>query len=134
MGAMKAPRSLRFDMAMNSVDSRFDNHSGKKVSAVAGLIAVASFSGSTAEAQQALPPVNVDAPVERPRPTASKPISFARALRCVARRGAASRRRLRPFRFPVRASLRPIATPMPIRLRRTRSIASRPPENFRNRC
>jgi catecholate siderophore receptor len=88
MGAMKAPRSLRFDMAMNSVDSRFDNHSGKKVSAVAGLIAVASFSGSTAEAQQALPPVNVDAPVERPRPTASKPNADQLRARSALRRAA----------------------------------------------
>ena len=71
MGAMKAPKSLRFDAAINSVDDAIDGYSTRKVTAVAGLIAVASFSGGAAEAQQSLPPVNVDAPVERPRPVAS---------------------------------------------------------------
>ncbi len=70
MSNVKAPRSLRFDTVVGSADHA--NHSGKKVSAVAGLIAVASFSG--AEAQQSnLPPVTVDAPVARPRPATSKP-------------------------------------------------------------
>ncbi|MBI5319088.1 TonB-dependent receptor [Bradyrhizobium sp.] len=89
MGTARAPRSLRFDMAIDSIDERFDGYSGRKVSAVAGLIAVASFSGA-AEAQQLLPPVNVDAPVERPRPTASKPgadqLRARSALRRAARR------------------------------------------------
>ncbi len=72
MGEAKAPRSLRSIATINSVDEKLDNNSGRKVSAVAGLIAVASFSG--AEAQQSnLPPVTVDAPVARPRPAASKP-------------------------------------------------------------
>lgn len=88
MGAMKAPKSLRFDAAINSVDERFEGYSGKKVSAVAGLIAVASFSGSSAEAQQPLPPVNVDAPVERPRPTASKPSADQLRARSALRRAA----------------------------------------------
>jgi len=74
---------------VNFVNETFDNHSGRKVSAVAGLIAVASFSG--AEAQQSnLPPVTVDAPVERPRPAVSKPtpdqIRARNALRRAARR------------------------------------------------
>lgn len=43
-----------------------------KVSAVAGLIAVASISGAEAQ-QTSLPAVTVDAPVVRPRPAASKP-------------------------------------------------------------
>src|SRR6266576_2679956 len=72
MGEAKAPRSLRSIATINSVDERLDNNSGRKVSAVAGLIAVASFSG--AEAQQSnLPPVTIDAPVARPRPAASRP-------------------------------------------------------------
>ena len=71
MSIIKAPRSLRFEAAINAVDTS-ENYSGTKVSAVAGLIAVASFSG--AEAQQSnLPPVTVDAPVARPRPAATKP-------------------------------------------------------------
>ena len=74
---------------MNSVSEKFDNYSGRKVSAVAGLMAVASFSG--AEAQQSnLPPVTVDAPVARPRPAATAPsrdqIRARNALRRAARR------------------------------------------------
>ena len=50
MNKVKAPKSLRFEVAINSVGQVIENNSGKTVSAVAGLIAVASFSG--AEAQQ----------------------------------------------------------------------------------
>src|SRR5438874_2560153 len=89
MNKAKAPRSLRFEVAVNSVGQTVENNSGKKVSAVAGLIAVASFSG--AEAQQTnLPPVTVDAPVARPRPAASKPtpdqVRARNALRRAVRR------------------------------------------------
>ena len=98
-----------FERGDEPVGETFDNYSGRKVSAVAGLMAVASFSG--AEAQQGpLPPVTVDAPVTRPRPAASKPspTRFARALPCDApradtdcasRAGAVSQRR-RPERRP----------------------------------
>src|SRR5215831_9806652 len=73
MGQAVAPKSLRSFAAIDFIDERFEGGSGKAASAVAGLIAVASFSGA-AEAQQSnLPPVSVDAPVERPRPAASKP-------------------------------------------------------------
>jgi len=72
MGRAVAPRSLRSVATVELVGESFENNSGPKVSAVAGLIAVASF--SSAEAQQSnLPPVTVDAPVARPRPAASKP-------------------------------------------------------------
>jgi catecholate siderophore receptor len=89
MNKAKAPKSLRSEVAINSVGQTIENNSGKKVSAVAGLIAVASFSG--AEAQQSnLPPVTVDAPVARPRPAVSKPspdqIRARTALRRAARR------------------------------------------------
>src|SRR6202167_4681673 len=89
MNRAKTPRSLRVNAAMNSVHERLDNNSGRKVSAVAGLMAVASFSG--AEAQQSnLPPVTIDAPVARPRPAASKPspdqLRARTALRRAARR------------------------------------------------
>src|SRR5438094_4479201 len=88
MSKTKAPKSLRFGMAINSVSEKFEGQSGK-VSAVAGLIAVASFSGA-AEAQSTLPPVNVDAPVARPRPAASRPsadqLRARTALRNAARR------------------------------------------------
>ena len=89
MGQAKAPRSLRSSATVNSVDERSDNNSGRKVSAVAGLIAAASFSGAEAQ-QSTLPPVTVDAPVARPRPAASKPtpdqVRARNALRRAARR------------------------------------------------
>ncbi|MBI5264205.1 MAG: TonB-dependent receptor [Bradyrhizobium sp.] len=73
MGQAITPRSLRSIAVLDLREEKLDGNSGKAVSAVASLIAVASFSGG-AEAQQSnLPPVMVDAPVERPRPTASKP-------------------------------------------------------------
>ncbi|MCP3469290.1 TonB-dependent receptor [Bradyrhizobium sp. CCGUVB1N3] len=90
MGQVVAPKSLRSFAAIDFIDERFEGGSGKAASAVAGLIAVASFSGA-AEAQQSnLPPVSVDAPVERPRPAASKPspeqIRARNALRRAAQR------------------------------------------------
>src|ERR1700742_4846960 len=88
MNKAKTPRSLRANAAMNSVSEKSEIRVGK-VTAVASLMAVASFSG--AEAQQSnLPPVTVDAPVNRPRPTVSKPtpdqIRARNALRRAARR------------------------------------------------
>ncbi|OKO80166.1 hypothetical protein AC629_27965, partial [Bradyrhizobium sp. NAS80.1] len=72
MGQVVAPKSLRSIATFVPMDEKSAGISGKKVSAVASLIAVASV--SSAEAQQSnLPPVTVDAPVVRPRPVASKP-------------------------------------------------------------
>lgn len=62
------PRTLRVSGA--AVKASIEENPGK-LSAVAGLIAVASFSG--AEAQTAVPPVTVEAPTARPHPAASKP-------------------------------------------------------------
>lgn len=91
MNKAKAPRSLRSIAAVNLVGDPNDSNSGRKVSAVAGLMAVASFSG--AEAQQApLPPVTVDAPVARPRPAASRPSPEALRARTALRRAARSSR------------------------------------------
>jgi len=73
MGQVVAPRSLRSVAAIDLVDEKFAGVSGKKASAVASLIAVASVSSGAQAQQSNLPPVTVDAPVERPRPTASKP-------------------------------------------------------------
>jgi catecholate siderophore receptor len=100
MNKAKTPRSLRSSAAMNSVGEKFDNYSGRKVSAVAGLMAVASFSG--AEAQQSnLPPVTVDAPVARPRPAAPAPtpdqVRARNALRRAARRTQPARTAAVPF-------------------------------------
>ena len=101
MNKAKTPRSLRSNAAVNSVSEKSENYSGRKVSAVAGLMAVASFSG--AEAQQSnLPPVTVDAPVNRPRPAVSKPtpdqIRARNALRRAARRSQPAQ--VAPVPFP----------------------------------
>lgn len=106
MNLQKAPRSLRFEAAVNSLGQTVESNSGKTVSAVASLIAVASFSG--AEAQQSnLPPVTVDAPVARPRPAASKPapdqLRARSALRRAARR--AQPAQVAPVPFPNAGSL-----------------------------
>lgn len=90
MGQVVAPKSLRSVAAFNPADEKSAGISGKKVSAVASLIAAASVS-SGAEAQQSnLPPVTVDAPVQRPRPMASKPspeqVRARNALRRAAQR------------------------------------------------
>jgi catecholate siderophore receptor len=89
MGQAKMPRSLRSTAGINPVQGNSESYSGKKVSAVAGLIAVASFSGAEAQ-QSSLPPVTVDAPVARPRPAAAKPtadqVRARNALRRAARR------------------------------------------------
>ena len=89
MSKVKAPRSLRFEVAIDSVGQVIENNSGKTVSAVAGLIAVASFSGAEAQ-QSSLPPVTVDAPVARPRPAASKPSPDQVRARTALRRAARS--------------------------------------------
>src|SRR6266576_6483906 len=112
MGEAKAPRSLRSIATINSVDERLDNNSGRKVSAVAGLIAVASFSG--AEAQQSnLPPVTIDAPVARPRPATSTPspdqVRARTALRSAARRSQPAQVAAVPF--PNAGGLRPDRNP-----------------------
>jgi len=97
MGQAIAPKSLRSFAAIKFGDERTESYSGKKVTAVAGLIAVASVSG--AEAQQSnLPPVNVDAPVARPRPAASKPTPDQVRARDALRRAA---RRAQPTQAPV---------------------------------
>ena len=106
MNLAKAPRSLRAEAAINSLGQAADNNSGKKVSAVAGLIAVASFSGAEAQ-QSSLPPVTVDAPVANPRPAASKPspdqLRARTALRRAARR--AQPVQAAPVPFPNAGSL-----------------------------
>jgi catecholate siderophore receptor len=106
MNRAKTPGSLRLSTTMSSVRETFDNHSGRKVSAVAGLMAVASFSGAEAEPGP-LPPVTVDAPVARPRPAASKPspdqIRARTALRRAARRTQPTQ--VAPVPFPNAGSL-----------------------------
>jgi catecholate siderophore receptor len=107
MGQAKAPRSLRSFAAINSGE-KSDNHSGKKVSAVAGLIVVASVGGAQAQQPSNLPPVNVDAPTARPRPAASKPTPDQVRARSALRRAAqrAQPTRAAPVPFPDAGGLR----------------------------
>jgi catecholate siderophore receptor len=91
MGLVKSPKSLRSISAEVFVGQRSEGHAAK-VSSVAGLIAVASF--SAAEAQQPnLPPVTVDAPVSRPRPVASKPTAEQIRARNALRRAGRTQQR-----------------------------------------
>ena len=112
MGQARAPRSLRSIAMVHSVNEKLDNNSGRKVSAVASLIAVASFSGAEAQ-QSSLPPVTVDAPVARPRPAASRPSPDALRARTALRRAA---RRSQPAQvaavpFPNAGGLAPDRSP-----------------------
>src|ERR1700744_1939082 len=111
MNKAKTPRSLRSNAAVNSVSDKPEIHAGK-VTAVAGLMAVATFSGAKAQ-QSNLPPVTVDAPVNRPRPTASKPtpdqVRARNALRRAARR--AQPTQAAPVPFPNAGTLSPDRNP-----------------------
>ncbi len=108
MGHAVAPRSLRSFAAINRIEADFDYYSGRKVSAVAGLIAVASVGAAEAQQSTNLPPVNVDAPTARPRPAASKPtpdqVRARDALRRAARR--AQPQQAAPVPFPNAGELR----------------------------
>src|SRR5262245_60832519 len=100
MGQAIVPVSLRSRAAFDLIEDKLDGGAGRTVSAVAGLIAAASFSGS-AEAQQSnLPPVTVDAPVERPRPAASKPSPEQIRARDALRRAAQQQQTQAPVPFP----------------------------------
>lgn len=101
MGQTVTPRSLRTIAGIKLSDMKFDGGSSTKVSAVAGLIAVASFSGAEAQ-QTTLPPVNVDAPVARPKPTSAKPTSDQVRARDALRRAAQRQQAARtaPVPFP----------------------------------
>src|SRR5437899_9317719 len=88
MGMARAPRSLRSTAARGSLGSNFDAAAGRTVSAVASLVAVASVSSGAQAQQSNLPPVMVDAPVERPRPAASKPTAEQVRARNALRRAA----------------------------------------------
>src|SRR6266702_950244 len=115
MGLAIAPRSLRSIAGRNSVEGKLDGNSGKAVSAVAGLIAVASVSSGAQAQQSNLPPVTVDAPVERPRPAASKPtpeqVRARNALRRAAQRQQAQQAAPTTPSVPGAADRNPYADP-----------------------
>src|SRR4051812_46979754 len=88
MGQVRAPRSLRAVAATKFVDGRGEGPFVTKVSAVAGVMAVASVSSADAQPASDLPPVNVDAPIARAKPTSSKPTSEQVRARNALRRAA----------------------------------------------
>ncbi|MGY3110167.1 catecholate siderophore receptor [Bradyrhizobium sp. LM3.2] len=88
MSMTKTPRSLRPVAVRKSFGNNLDAATGKTVSAVASLIAVASVSSGAQAQQSNLPPVTVDAPVQRPRPVASKPAADQVRARNALRRAA----------------------------------------------
>lgn len=96
MGQVVAPKSLRSVAAFNPQDDKSAGISGKKVSAVASLIAAASVSTGAQAQQSTLPPVSVDAPVERPRPAASKPSAEQVRARNALRRAAQRQQQAAP--------------------------------------
>jgi catecholate siderophore receptor len=107
MSQVRAPRSLRARVAVNLFDETLDQVSTRTVSAVAGLVAVASFSGG-AEAQQSnLPPVTVDAPVARPKPAASAPTPDQVRARNALRRAARRQQQAKPAPAATPAALPP---------------------------
>ncbi len=114
MGQVVAPRSLRSVAAFDWTDEKLSTGSGKTVSAVASLIAVASVSTGAQAQQSNLPPVTVDAPVERPRPAASKPtaeqVRARNALRRAAQRQQAAQAPVVPADAPA-ADRNPYADP-----------------------
>ncbi|WP_315836264.1 TonB-dependent receptor [Bradyrhizobium prioriisuperbiae] len=106
MNGIKAPRSLRSAVIVRGPCEGSDANPAGKISAVAGLIAVASISG--AEAQQApLPPVTVDAPVARLRPSI-KPSPDQQRARTALRRAARRQQTAQaPVPFPNAGGLTP---------------------------
>ena len=93
MGQVRAPHSLRAVVATNDADGKVEGPSVTRVSAVAGLMAVASMSSAEAQPASELPPVNVDAPIARAKPTSARPtadqVRARNALRRAARQQAA---------------------------------------------
>ncbi|MBR1086906.1 TonB-dependent receptor [Bradyrhizobium manausense] len=104
MGMAMAPRSLRSTAARQAFVGNFDGAAGKTASTVASLIAVASVSSGAQAQQTNLPPVNVDAPKERPRSTAAKPTPDQVRARNALRRAAQQRQQ---------AAQAPVVNPSP---------------------
>lgn len=78
MNKVKAPLSLRSDIVIAVPTESGEGATARKVTTVAGLIAVASIGAAKAQTAP-LPPVSVDAPVARPRPAARPTADDVRA-------------------------------------------------------
>ncbi len=91
----RTPKTLRSQQAY--LDQT--GPSGRKVTAVAGLMAAATMGGAQAQ-QSPLPPVTVDAPVVRPRPVASRPSPAAIRARTALRAARRAPTQVAPVPFP----------------------------------
>jgi catecholate siderophore receptor len=106
MQGLKAPRSLRTWAVSNAGQDKNEGVSTRKVTSIAGLIAVASVSG--AEAQQAvpqLPPVTVDAPAHHRATT--KPSRDQKRATAALRRAARRQQAAKPVPYPNAGQLTP---------------------------
>ena len=101
MSSSKAPPSLRPFIAGELISDALDSNATRKVT-VGCLIAVASISGAEAQ-QPPLPPVTVEAPVARKKPTVTKPTAEQLRIRNALRRAARAKQRA--------AQAKPAATP-----------------------
>jgi catecholate siderophore receptor len=91
MSSSKAPLSLRPFIAGDLISDTLDSNATRKVT-VGALIAVASISGAEAQ-QPPLPPVTVEAPVARKKPTVTKPTPEQLRIRNALRRAARAKQR-----------------------------------------
>ena len=86
MTIVTAPRSLRSLIDGGRINAALDTDTSRKVT-IGCLMAIASIGGAKAE-DQTLPPVKVEAPVERKRPPAAKPSPEQLRVRAALRRAA----------------------------------------------
>lgn len=105
MGQVKSPRSLRVAAIANI--EKIDGASARKVTSVAGLIAVASITGAEAQQSQ-LPPVTVDSPIARTKP-ADKPTADQKKATAALRRAAKRQQmtQVKPVPYPNAGGLTP---------------------------
>lgn len=107
MQGLKAPRSLRtWAVAGNINNDKGEGVSARKVTSIAGLIAVASVSGAEAQqAQPQLPPVTVDAPAHHRATT--RPSRDQKRATAALRRAAKRQQAAKPVPYPNAGQLSP---------------------------
>ncbi len=106
MQALKAPRSLRTWSVAKSDTNNNEGVSARKVTSIAGLIAVASVSGAEAQQPQSqLPAVTVDAPAHHRATT--KPSRDQKRATAALRRAAKRQQAAKPVPYPNAGQLTP---------------------------
>jgi len=133
MGAIRVPRSLRAYGVISTADRTL-------AAQAACLFAVGSAGSAEAQqAQSALPPVTIDAPVAKKKPIVTTPSPAQKRARAALRRRTKELQNQQAAAAPGGASSylfsrsAPVPIHMPIRRRHTRSIASRR-ANSLSRC